>query len=476
MDEALQHAYKADDDYLAAYVSSIYGNVLDNFGNTEKAAMFMMYSTELYEKVHHYAPVATYIVLGEILCKMREYEKSIYYSHLAIHLQTPPNEKQLFAVMRCNNNLGWDYHKMERFDSAIIYYKKALQLSSELSDQKEGRIWRGIISGNMAQIDFAQGRYKEALSLFIMDYQIANDNGMYDEAGNAIQWAAKTNLALGNKSEALGQVQESFNLLQQRPSAAMYWQNAYLTASEIFNSMGKSDSAYFYSGKYDVLHDSLERVVYQSSISVSQLHLNNEKNRYNIQNLEREKEDQSERSNYIIMGILLFSTILLLLINRQRQKLKYKRRIDQSEKIRIQGEMVSARMQLKMFTQNILEKTNLVEKLEPQIKNPVVTDREKEFIDDLCRQNILTDEDWLNFKMLFEKTHPHFFEKINKQVNNITQAEQRMAALTLLHLSSKQMAACLGISPNSVIKSKQRLRQRLGLQTDQEVETFIAKL
>jgi DNA-binding CsgD family transcriptional regulator len=38
------------------------------------------------------------------------------------------------------------------------------------------------------------------------------------------------------------------------------------------------------------------------------------------------------------------------------------------------------------------------------------------------------------------------------------------------------MAAVLGISPNSVIKGKQRLRQRLNLQTDQQAEEFINKL
>jgi DNA-binding CsgD family transcriptional regulator len=51
-----------------------------------------------------------------------------------------------------------------------------------------------------------------------------------------------------------------------------------------------------------------------------------------------------------------------------------------------------------------------------------------------------------------------------------------MAALTLLHLTTKQMAAVLGISPNSVIKAKQRMRQRFNLQNDHEVESFIVSL
>jgi DNA-binding CsgD family transcriptional regulator len=150
--------------------------------------------------------------------------------------------------------------------------------------------------------------------------------------------------------------------------------------------------------------------------------------------------------------------------------------MDLAEKIKIQGEMESARTQLKMFTQNIIEKTNFIEKLESQINNKMAPNEEKELIEDLSHQTILTEEDWLSFKMFFEKMHPDFFAKINKQVVNITQAEQRMAALTLLHFTTEQMASVLGISPNSVIKAKQRLRQRLNLQTDQQAEDFIEKL
>jgi DNA-binding CsgD family transcriptional regulator len=88
----------------------------------------------------------------------------------------------------------------------------------------------------------------------------------------------------------------------------------------------------------------------------------------------------------------------------------------------------------------------------------------------------LTEDDWLKFKMLLEKTHPGFFTKLKEQSNDITVAEQRMAALTRMRLTTKQMAAVLGISSNSVIKAKQRLRQRFNFQTDFHVEEFLTKL
>jgi DNA-directed RNA polymerase specialized sigma24 family protein len=49
-----------------------------------------------------------------------------------------------------------------------------------------------------------------------------------------------------------------------------------------------------------------------------------------------------------------------------------------------------------------------------------------------------------------------------------------MAALTRLQLTSKQMAAMLGISVDSVHKTRQRLRQRLQLGSDKNLDEYIA--
>ena len=480
LEEAMRQAYIVDDDYLAAYVSSVYGSIMGNFGNTEKALMYLMYSAELYDKVHLHGQMGSYIVLGETLWKVREYEKSIYYTKIAIALITASHyvspESKKFSILMCNNTIGLAFHRMGLYDSAFFYYEKSIKLSSELSDKRAGKVWHCIVSANMAQIDFAQGKYSLALPLFVSDYQSSKENGFYDDAGNSLQWAAKTNLALGNKAEALQQVRESFTLLQKWPNPANYFQNAYLTASEIFKALGNDDSAYYYTGKYNLLHDSLEKSIYQSSISISQLRLNNEKNRYNIQRLEQEKTDQVQKRNYIIALILLVGIIVLLLINRQRQKLKLKSEIAHQEKKRIETEMESAREQLKTFRQNIIEKTSLISKLQLQAQDKISTREGDELMEELTHQTILTEEDWLKFKSLFGKIYSDFFEKLNQRVSNITQAEQRMAALTRLHLTTKQMAAVLGISPNSVIKAKQRLRQRFNLQTDQHVEEFITGL
>ena len=140
----------------------------------------------------------------------------------------------------------------------------------------------------------------------------------------------------------------------------------------------------------------------------------------------------------------------------------------------MQQEAASAKDQLKMFTQNIIEKTNLIEKLESQIKGKETTSEQHVIITELSHQTILTEDDWSKFKSLFEKIYPGFFIKLKDKFPDITLAEQRMAALTRLQLTSKQMAAMLGISVDSVHKTRQRLRQRLRLSQESSLEEIMA--
>jgi DNA-binding CsgD family transcriptional regulator len=240
--------------------------------------------------------------------------------------------------------------------------------------------------------------------------------------------------------------------------------------------MDAYDSAFSYNNLYAAINDSLEKLVATSNLAISTTRLNDERSRYSILNLQREKQVQLQERNLIIAVILFLAVVVVFMINRQRLKLKYRQKILEQDKLRVDQEMEFARAQLETFTQNIVEKTNLIEKLEQQVKANEFNNEEHQLMEELSSQTILTEDDWLKFKMLFEKTHPGFFTKLKQQANDITLAEQRMAALTRLHLTTKQMAAVLGISSNSVIKAKQRLRQRFSLQSDFYVEEFLSKL
>ena len=475
---AIDIAYRSEDDMLVAYVSYGYASVIILFGEVGLSVMYAKNGTDLYEKISYPVESQQYQFLAELLYRVREYNESIRYGKKAIIAwQSSPKEFKPFTVSSMNT-VALGYHRQQVYDSALIFYSRALELAKQIKDT----VWTGIVSGNIGQIFYAQGKYDTAYALLKGDYNASKAKALFDNAGNSLQWAARTNLALGNKAAALAEVREAFQLLKQWPDAN-YLRNSYYTATQIFREMGNYDSAFYYNNLWSRINDSLEKVVATSSLAISKAKLNDETSRYNIQYLNKEKRSQLLLRNILIASIIVLSFIIVLAVNRQRLKEKLKTekaelenlRMEQ-EKLMMQQEAASAKDQLMMFTQNIIEKTTLIEKLESQIKGKEVTSEQHTIISELSHQTILTEEDWSKFKSLFEKIYPGFFINLKEKFPDITLAEQRMAALTRLQLTPKQMASMLGISVDSVHKTRQRLRQRLRIDPENSLEEIMINI
>jgi len=468
---AIDIAYRSEDDMLVAFVSYTYASVILSFGEVGLSVMYAKNGIDLFESLSYPVVPERYQFLAELLYRVREYGECIRYAKKAVAAwQRSPNEFKPFTVS-CMNTVALGYHRHQVYDSALIFYNQALDLAKQIKDT----VWTGIVSGNIGQIFYAQGKYDTAYALLKGDYNASKAKGLFDNAGNSLQWAARTNLALGNKAEALAEVREAFQLLKQWPDAN-YLRNAYYTSTQIFREMGNYDSAFYYNNLWSRVNDSLEKVVATSSLAISKAKLNDETSRYNIQNLNMEKRSQLLFRNIIIAAIVVLSFVGVLAVNRQRLKEKLKTEKAEQEKLRMEQEVASAKEQLKMFTENLVEKTSLIEKLESQAKGKQATSEQQAIISELSRQTILTEEDWNKFRSIFEKIYPGFFVNLQEKVSDITIAELRMAALTRLHLSTNQIASILGISANSVYKTKQRLRQRLNIDPEIDIEEAIAKM
>ena len=276
------------------------------------------------------------------------------------------------------------------------------------------------------------------------------------------------------RADALRQARQALNFLQHSTSFPLqrinFLQDVYFLNADVHRALGNTDSFYIYFQLYASLHDSLERVAARSNSKITQMRIENEENYHAIQSLQKEKSAEKVKRNFIIAAIILLSVIVFLYINRLRLKYKHKELLSLQQKEKAQSEIAAAKEQLDMFTQNIIEKSNLIEKLEQQVKSNVINAEQQKLTDELSHQTIVTEDDWNKFKSLYEKIYPGFFAKLRSKAHDITVAELRMAALTRLQLTNSQMASMLGISPDSVRKTRLRLRQRLNLPVDSNLE------
>jgi tetratricopeptide (TPR) repeat protein len=475
-DNALDAAYHTEDDLTIGWVSFYAARRMLNFGETGWAVMYSKNGVDLFEKEGYPVEPPVYTELAELLYQVREFDESIFYAKKGVAAWKKMNyEKEYKASykfkIKALNTIGLAFFKKNQNDSANAYYQLALQLAKENGDT----VLKGMVLGNIGRILYAQNKLDSSFLLFKVNYQNSKAAGNYDDAANASGWLAKANLAMGNKVNALAAAREAIRLLALWPSGP-YMRDTYYTLTQTFRAMHQYDSAFYYSERYSTLNDSLEKEVATSSLAISKVKLNNEVSRFNIQRLNREKKTELLLRNIIIGSILILSLIALLIVNRQRLKEKIKTEKAEQEKLRMAREVTAAKDQLKLFTEHIIEKTNLIEKLEQQVKGRELTTEQQAIISELSSHTILTEEEWTKFKSLFETIYPGFFINLKNKFPDITLAEQRMAALTRLYLTTKQIASMLGISVDSVHKSRQRLRQRFQVGVDTNLDELVAAL
>lgn len=86
---------------------------------------------------------------------------------------------------------------------------------------------------------------------------------------------------------------------------------------------------------------------------------------------------------------------------------------------------------------------------------------------------ILTKEDWVQFRRKFDEVFPAFLEKLNQAHPELTPAETRLFLLLKSGFDTSEIADALGISQQSVWRSRIRLAKKLGLESTTLLDGFV---
>ncbi len=473
----LQASYETRDPVLMAEMNRLVMSYYTNRFDFGSAGVYGLIARELEENagVHQfYGSSSIRFFLGHCSYHSRDYRTSIQASMEALEWKQrsgidPADTLLLVEQMNAWNTIGLSYEKLDVYDSAFWAFDKALEICQQL----DLPFWEGLIKGNQGDVYFAQGRYAEAKAMLWKDVEASRVAEIWDNAANSLQWISRINLVEGNPVLALQQARESERWLHRIPRPE-YHANLYYTYTQIFKALQQPDSMDLYMKRYLTLHDSLEHVAMEARAEIVRMRMDNQNFVYQIMTLDHEKKKIKLIRNLIILIILLAALTAYLLFHRAWSILKWRQLQALHEKEKAEADVKSAREQLQVFTEYLVEKTSLVEDLEARLLKQRLLQDVGDDHPDLEQITLLTDDDWERFKHLFERVHPGFFQVLRKKAPDITLAEQRMAALIKLQLPAKKAASILAISTNSVHKTRQRLRHRLGLEHDGALDEYFA--
>ncbi|MBL0336864.1 MAG: tetratricopeptide repeat protein [Chitinophagaceae bacterium] len=465
--QSISKAVESGDEYLMVQCFEVYGYHCKGTGKPETSLFYFLKSAELRKKLgdqYFFAKnMELFSVLGDLLFNMQEYEQSVQYIQLTNSL-VPPG-KTVFAGSL--NTLGLDYQRMKKYDSALYCFNQGLASARITGDS----LWVGIVKGNIGAVYFELGQDDKALPLLWSDYYTCQETEK-NNAGNTLHRIALISLRQNKTDSALLLARKAFQLVSSGlPYNAAYAQNANFALAEVFKKTGKTDSAFFYSDKYHSIKDSIDQSIARNRADIVQTRLDFEKTSNRINTLLDEKKAEKLKRNLLLGGLFLLLAAGWFYIRWQRQRYLARQASLLFEKEKAESEIQFARLQLEEFTQHSIEKNELIEKLQGQLQQ-----QNRQANDELVNQSILTENDWLRFRDMFDKAHPGFIARLRSLSPDITTAEIRLAALIRLNLGNKHIASMLGIGADAVRKTKSRLRQRLGLTPEAELEDFIKNI
>jgi tetratricopeptide (TPR) repeat protein len=410
---------------------------------------------------------------GTYYYEFGDYEGALEILRDAIFLSTPYiREGDKYVV---KNTYALVFQRLGQLDSAIYYFKSAHVDAIRANDD----FYTGLTSGNLGYVYYLQGKYDEAIPLMENDYKASLKAREYPSAVNAA-------LALATMKIQQGKTQEAEPYLLYAIDNKNYWNmrdmvGFHKSMAVISRIKGDYEQALHHMDSVLIYSDSARQINDIRILNNSQRKVEVEKHSNEIKLLEAQRGRQVLLRNASLAILLLAGLIGMLWVNRQRLKKSKELEVAAMKQTMAEEELRNARRELMTFTNALKEKNELIETFRSEIEFLHETGQSNqsermEQIAQLLNSTILTEEDWKEFRNLFDKVYPGFFIRLKEKFTDLSPADTRLLALTKLQLAPKEMAAMLGITYDAIKKSRQRLRKKIDLpeegSLDEVVETI----
>ena len=149
----------------------------------------------------------------------------------------------------------------------------------------------------------------------------------------------------------------------------------------------------------------------------------------------------------------------------------------QNEKL--QADLAHMNSELATATMHLLNKNEFITGVKNQLHQIIRRNEYEEAQKQLqqitrdIERNISSDADWQQFQFHFDRVHGDFTQRFKTTFPALTPQEMKLSAYLRMNLSTKEVAQLLHISVRGVEISRYRLRKKLNLDRNQNLQEFI---
>jgi len=473
-------------------------------GYYDSAIIFFKESLEYRQKQNagpkYIAPVL--LNIGAVCYKNENYDLAIQYFDGALEKYIELQDSARIAS--CYSNLGMVSKKTENYSKAIEDYKKALEIKDEIKDTR-GRI---ITLNNLGTLNL-QTNHLERAKAYLTQALNLNSNSRY-KSSLAVSYQNLANYYyLTNKpSKAIEAGIKSLEIMKEKGQRSDI-EEVYLVLADAYEKQGKFETSLNYFKLHKAIHDSIFNAKSRANYNKLQLQLETTQKERKIEILKKEQEKQilqnkilkNEKQNYIATIIIIVFVVIIIgfvvLMKRkkdkqiQRQKdivtLKEKElsaaELDKSKlkEEELQQAILYKSKQLSTHALHMMQKNSMLHEIQTDIKELSKTASIEEKpnykrINQLINLSLRSHKDWDVFKLYFEDVNRDFYSRLKEINPDLTTNDHRLCALIKLNMNSKEMASVLNVAPNSIKSSRYRLKKKLDLDVEADLEEFIRNI
>ena len=449
-------------------------------GNYSKAKEYGLKAKLLFEKNKDTLGLATCLISLGITDRYRKNnDESIAYYNRAIELSRL--KKDTLLMGNAFNMKGIAYRRLNILDSAMHNYNRAMELLTSIKN--EGHIVS--VKNNMAVVYSRQGLYQKSLPLLL-------DNLKYNKKVNSTMSIAigYYNIAvdynrIADYKQSMKYIDSSFSLSQNLGYRFRVAKAAQLK-STLKKRMGDYEAALDYSNLYHAISDSIFSLESEKKLREFEL-----KREFDLEKKEMEFLSEVQRSKtrtYIfLLVVLLIVGIMMtyLVVRNYKGKIKYV--ATKLEKQRLEKELLNEKVKVSeaelkwLIADNKMRLTYLqkfYDKLKLDYKNETLKQMNV-YIRSLMlavQQQISTEEKLSSIQSKIEDVNLGFESKIIQEHPSLTKAEREVCALLRVNLSIKEVASIRNTTIDSIKSIRYRLRKKMGVPKNVELESFIQSL
>ncbi|MVT07997.1 helix-turn-helix transcriptional regulator [Chitinophaga tropicalis] len=507
-DTTMLFAQKAKTSTAMAYALYIQAVLYNTIDNAELAASYCYKSLKAEEQAPDpYIAGKTYYLLYALNSRWDHIENVNTYARKATENALRASDYNLLSNCYTARSVAAEYNyqqsgSTEQRDS-ILYFLERVEELYRLHPEGIAKKTFGIACINIA------------------DYQLKYFQGSEKAKAAAIHYA---NLARETLKDATGGQEVLASSLGILSMLAMQEKN-FLQAEnyllEAYHLMTDLETPYYYTlvniatsltSLYEQTGNYTRALEFQKKVTLYNSKLFSEKQALNAQKLEIQYETekknnellmlkQSEKYNrmqkYLYSGIAAISVLGLIFMFRsyhfrlryslqrekqlhlEKQEAELQMKLEKEEQSRLKAEQELLEMQ-----QQQLQKEMMASQLQLDHKREMLLQLKEKLNDNgqvninkIWNEELSLDDDFEDVKLQIQRVHPEFFSQLNeKALQKLTPLDLKLCAYLHLKIDTKKIAQMLHIEPKSVRMSRYRIKQKLGLGKDEDLNLFLQQL